>query len=309
MSVVVNGAMEGPVGSSGAAERKAWRPWRRLAWQTLAGGIMGVLGATVARARQRRRRRLIQGVPSDQVLAIVAHELRTPVAAIQYAVAALPRTEEGGGDATSACRIIDRQAHHLGRLLDDLADLALLMDGTATLNREVVSLGEVALDAIEATRGLIVARNQALHVSVPEAAVWLHGDPTRLAQVVSNLLTNAAKFTPCHGRIELTVRRDGDDAVLIVKDSGVGIEAEMLSRVFDRFTRGAAGSARGGLGVGLALVRAIVTLHGGTASILSEGPGRGTELIIRLPVDLQLRRARSVQARGSTTRSVSRTTR
>jgi PAS domain S-box-containing protein len=222
----------------------------------------------------------------DEFLAMLAHELRNPLAPIRTAVEILK--VRGPTDAHShwARDVIDRQVGHLTRLVDDLLDVSRITRGKVQLLRQPLELAAAVARAVETSRPLIDGRGHQLIVSLPPEPVSLDGDLTRLAQVLANLLNNAAKYTPEGGRIELTVERNGQEAVLRVRDSGMGIPAEMLPKVFDLFTQGerALDRAQGGLGIGLTLVRSLVELHGGSVSALSEGPDRGSEFVVRLPL-------------------------
>jgi CheY-like chemotaxis protein len=185
-----------------------------------------------------------------------------------------------------ARQIVDRQVVHLTRLLDDLLDVSRITTGRITLRKESVNLATAVANALEASRGLIQERVHSLYVSLPEAPIRVDADPMRLEQIITNLLNNAARYTPPRGHIRVTATRENADAVLRVQDDGVGIPAHLLSRVFDLFAQGERSLARseGGLGIGLTIVRDLVELHGGAATVASEGPGRGCEFVVRLPL-------------------------
>jgi signal transduction histidine kinase/ActR/RegA family two-component response regulator len=222
----------------------------------------------------------------DEFLAMLAHELRNPSRAIRIAM----QTIRGQGDRDPivgrARDVVERQVGHLTRLLDDLLDVSRLTRGKIELRKETVTLQMVVAEALETTRGFIDARRHVESVSLPETPLWFEADPTRITQVVGNLLDNAAKYTPRGGEIAVTGYREGGDVVLRVRDTGIGIAPEMLPRVFDLFAQSnrPLAHAESGLGVGLTLARILTELHGGTISIQSEGPGRGSELVVRLPV-------------------------
>src|SRR5262245_49976726 len=221
----------------------------------------------------------------DQFLAMLAHELRNPLASIRTAVHVIGRAGAGSERAQEAQRIVERQVNHLARLLDDLLDVSRITRGRIELNRVPTALAVVITDAVEAARPLFAARRHELTVSLPPEPVVLDADATRLTQVFGNLLNNAAKYTPPGGRVQLTGAVDGDVVEVHVSDTGVGIAADMLPRVFDLFAQADRSLSRseGGLGIGLTLVHRLVELHGGTVSAHSEGPGRGTEFVVRLP--------------------------
>jgi PAS domain S-box-containing protein len=222
----------------------------------------------------------------DEFLAMLAHELRNPLAPIASSVQVLNLLGPRDARLQYARDTIDRQVRHLARLVDDLLDVSRLSTGKVKLRKERVELAAVLARAVETSRPLIDARRHELTVTVPEGPVWVDADATRLAQVVSNLLNNAAKYTEEGGRIALAVGWEGGEAVLRVRDSGVGIPADMLARVFDLFTQVDRGldRAQGGLGIGLTLVKSLAEMHGGRVSAHSDGPGRGSEFVVRLPL-------------------------
>jgi PAS domain S-box-containing protein len=222
----------------------------------------------------------------DEFLAMLAHELRNPLAPIRNAVQLMKLLGPEEPNLRRARELIDRQVVHLARLVDDLLDVSRITRGKIKLHKEPLELATVIARAVEASRPLIEERRHALAVSLPPNPVPLLGDATRLAQVFSNLLNNAAKYTEQGGQIGLTVETDGGAAVVRVRDSGVGISPELLPRVFDLFVQGDRSLARseGGLGIGLTLVKSLVEMHGGTVEAFSDGPGRGSEMRVRLPV-------------------------
>jgi signal transduction histidine kinase/ActR/RegA family two-component response regulator len=220
----------------------------------------------------------------DEFLAMLGHELRNPIGAIRSAVKGLERLGTGGETAARLRAIVDRQAGNLGRLVDDLLDVSRVTSGKITLHVQPVDLREVARRALDALGQ--VGRADRHDVRLDGEPVLVEGDPTRLEQIVSNILENAVKYTPPGGRIRVTVGREGSAAVLRVTDSGLGIAPETLPRIFDVFAQGERPLDRteGGLGLGLTLVRRLTELHGGTVAASSEGRGRGSEFVIRLPV-------------------------
>ncbi len=221
----------------------------------------------------------------DEFLATLAHELRNPLAPIRNALHIL---KEGGANPTETADVremMERQVQHLVRLVDDLLDVSRVMRGKVELRKEPLDLGTAVARAVETARPLLDARGHRLEVSLPPEPVQLEADPVRVAQVVANLLNNAAKYTEKPGLIRLTAERDGGDVVLRVRDTGIGIAPELLLKVFDLFTQAdhSLGRSQGGLGIGLTLVRSLVELHGGTVEARSEGLGKGSEFIVRLP--------------------------
>jgi len=223
----------------------------------------------------------------DRFLAMLAHELRNPLAPIRIAMQVMSRI--GGTespDVQKARDIVDRQVKHLTRLLDDLLDVARITSGKIELHKEPVNLATAVANALEASRGLIEEREHTLAASLPEAPVFVDADPMRLEQVIINLLNNAAKYTPPHGQIRVIARRENAEAVLRVQDNGIGIAPDLLPYVFDLFIQADRTLARseGGLGIGLTIVRNLVEVHDGTIAVDSEGPGQGSEFVVRLPL-------------------------
>lgn len=221
----------------------------------------------------------------DQFLAILSHELRNPLAPIRTALALL-KTRPLADPAVMRSRdVIDRHTAHMARLLDDLLDISRLSRGTLVLRRSRVSLRDVLGDAIETAAPLIEERGQTLVVRGRETPLALEGDPDRLIQVFGNLLTNAAKYSPAAATITLDARADGDALVVDVRDTGDGIDAGHLPTIFELFSRVESGRhmSTGGLGIGLALVKHLVELHGGTITVTSAGLGHGSTFSVRLP--------------------------
>ncbi|MGB2714121.1 MAG: ATP-binding protein [Vicinamibacterales bacterium] len=222
----------------------------------------------------------------DQFLAMLGHELRNPLAPI---LTALHLMSLRGDETTVKERtIIDRQVRHLMRLVDDLLDVSRIARGKIELRQQSTELAEIVASAVETVSPLLEERRHHLDVDVPQGLV-VRGDVTRLTQVVMNVVNNAAKYTEPRGRIQISAHQDGSEIELRVKDSGIGISPEMLDRVFDMFTqeRQAQETVHGGLGLGLTIVKSLVELHGGAIRAISEGPGRGSEFVIRLPWSAQ----------------------
>jgi len=222
----------------------------------------------------------------DEFLAMLAHELRNPLTPIAIAMQTIRGVAERDPAVQHARGVVERQVQHLVRLLDDLLDVSRLTRGKIELRKETVTLQTIVAEAIETTRGFADAQAHAVSVSLPEEPLWFVADPMRITQVVASLLTNAAKYTPRGGRISMTGYGEGGAVVLSVHDNGIGIEPEMLGRVFDLFAQADRSLARseGGLGVGLTLARSLVELHDGTIIARSEGRGRGSEFVVRLPI-------------------------
>jgi len=222
----------------------------------------------------------------DEFLATLAHELRNPLAPIRNAVQVLKAKGPKDPDLMWGRDVIDRQVGQMARLLDDLLDVSRITRNTLELRRGRVSLAVVIENAIETSRPLIDQMKHQLVVSLPPQPVSLDADTTRLAQVFSNLLNNAAKYSDPGSRIRLTAERQGDELVVSVKDTGIGIARDHLRKVFEMFSQEtpALERSQGGLGIGLSLVRGLVELHGGCVEARSEGPGKGSEFVVRLPV-------------------------
>lgn len=221
----------------------------------------------------------------DQFLAAVAHEFRSPLGVLTNLAQILRSPKAGAAAQQLALDALGRQTTHMTRLVEDLLDVSRVSRGEVSLRREAVDLHTVFSEAVEMSLALVESRKHHLEVAQFSEPLWVSGDPTRLVQIVSNLLTNAAKYTPDEGNIRLSAAREDGAAVIRIRDNGVGIPKQMLSRVFDLFTHfeSARGSRPGGLGIGLTLVRRLVELHGGTVHVTSDGPSHGSEFVVRLP--------------------------
>ena len=230
--------------------------------------------ATEAALREADRRK-------DEFLATLAHELRNPLAPVRNALEVMRLTDDPNR-VRPVREMMARQVGQMVRLVDDLLDVSRITRGRVELRTGPVDLAGVVRDAVETSRPLIDAGRHELAVDLPPNPVVVDGDRFRLSQVVANLLNNAAKYTPPGGRIGVEVGRDGGDGVVRVRDTGTGIPADMLDRVFEMFVQ--ADRSQGGLGIGLTLVRSLVELHGGTVRVASEGPGRGSEFTVHLPL-------------------------
>ena len=221
----------------------------------------------------------------DEFLATLAHELRNPLAPIRNGLQLLKLTDQGGEVIEQVRAIMERQLEQMVRLVDDLLDVSRITRNNLELRRGRVELSAILASAVETSGPLIEASGHVLTISVPPPPIYVDADLTRLAQVFTNLLNNAARYTEHGGRIWLTAERHGEEVVVTVKDTGFGIPAPMLPKVFDMFTQvdQTLERSQGGLGIGLTLVRRLVDLHGGTVAAFSEGPGCGSEFVVRLP--------------------------
>ncbi len=221
----------------------------------------------------------------DEFLAMLAHELRNPLAPIRNAVKLLNMQASTDSHLAWSCTVIDRQVTHMTQLLDDLLDVARIVQGKITLNIEPIELTDIMNHALEASRPLIESRRQELVIIPTPTPQWLEGDRVRLAQILINLLNNAAKYTGIGGKITLSVVRVDSDVVIGIRDTGIGIAPELLPQIFDLFTQAdhSLAHSQGGLGVGLTLVRQLVAIHGGTVTAASAGIGQGSSFTVRLP--------------------------
>ena len=222
----------------------------------------------------------------DEFIGMLSHELRNPLAPIRNCLYILDRAVPGSEQAKRAQAVIDRQVRHMTRLVDDLLDITRIARGKIQLQRERIELGALVRRTIEDHRTELLASGCDLEVAVAEEALWADVDATRIAQVIGNLLQNAAKFTPRGGKISVSLGREHDAAILCVRDTGIGIAADMLEKVFEPFTQADNSLDRslGGLGLGLALVKGLVEMHGGSVSATSEGVGKGASFLLSLPL-------------------------
>jgi signal transduction histidine kinase len=224
----------------------------------------------------------------DEFLAMLGHELRNPLAPVTTALQIMRIHENEPGRVARSREIVERQIQHMTRLIDDLLDVSRITRGKIELREQPLLLSSVIEHAIESARPLIDERGHRISLDLPSEPVTFLADPARLSQVFANLLNNAAKYTEVGGRIWLRARVDGNELVIGVKDDGPGLTKDLRKHAFELFMQGpqTRGRARGGLGIGLTLVRRLVELHGGTVEALSDGPGSGTEFVVRLPLRL-----------------------
>lgn len=251
---------------------------RPIAWATNSPNLNRLKRAEAALREADRRK--------NEFLAMLGHELRNPLVPIRNAVQIMRTIGSPDPKLQWARDVVQRQAEHLARLVDDLLDVSRIVQGKLRLQKAPLDLAAAIEAAVEAGRPLIEERGHAFELALTEEPLRVHGDGVRLAQVVSNLLSNAAKYTPKGGRIRLGLARDNGFAVISVRDSGVGIPESLLPRIFEVFTQSARtlDRAEGGLGLGLTIVRNITALHGGRVEARSQGPGLGSEFLVRLPL-------------------------
>jgi signal transduction histidine kinase len=222
----------------------------------------------------------------NEFLAVLSHELRNPLAAIPFAIELLRPAVTHSAESRSALDVIDRQMQQIAKLVDDVLDLARLSVNKLKLNPERLDLEEVVQSVEKVNRPMVDASEQTMMVTLPSKPIFVNGDSTRLKQVLTNVLQNAIKYNGQSGQIWFTLSQQGQEAVIKIKDTGIGLPAKMLDRIFDMFTQAKTGGDRSqaGLGIGLTVVKRLVDLHHGTIIARSEGPGKGSEFEIRLPV-------------------------
>jgi signal transduction histidine kinase len=223
----------------------------------------------------------------DEFLATLAHELRNPLAPIRNSLHILRMTACNDMTAERVCEMMERQVNHMVRMVDDLMEVSRITRGLIELQKEETDLAAIIRSAVETSRPIIEAGEHQLAITIPPEPILLQGDSVRLSQVFANLLNNAAKYTDRGGQIWLSVKQEKNEVVVSVRDTGIGISTPMLPKVFDMFMQADRSTHRsqGGLGIGLTLVKRLVELHEGSISVRSDGPGKGSEFIVRLPVN------------------------
>ncbi|HLH31683.1 MAG TPA: ATP-binding protein, partial [Terriglobia bacterium] len=281
------------------AEYRAVRPDGSIVWIADRGRVVQdsnnmptrIVGVSVDLTRRKRlEEELIESDRrKDEFLATLAHELRNPLAPIRYAVQVVGVKGPETPELRWAIDIIERQTQHMARLIDDLLDVNRITRNTLELKKTSIELASVISAAVEASHPIIEQNQQKLVVNVPAESMLVDADTVRLAQVFSNLLNNASKYSKVPeggGTISVTAEHDGDHAIVRIRDNGIGIAPQMLSKVFDMFTQvgRSRGQSEGGLGIGLALAKRLVEMHGGMIEARSDGLGKGSEFIVRLPL-------------------------
>ena len=264
-----------------------WALVTRLPLRDRSGAIIGMIGVFHDVTDQKRAEEKVQEAVRrrDQFLAMLSHELRNPLGAIVTA-AALLKKQLAEGEHARPLAILQRQSLQMARLLDDLLEASRVTENAIELRRAIIDLRTVAAEASEAARPFMEGGRVAFAANLGPVPIWVDGDPARLQQIQMNLLQNAAKYTPAGGHVTLVLDREGESAVVRVRDNGAGIAKEMLESVFDLFvqTGRKLDRAQGGIGLGLTLVRSLAAMHGGTVEALSEGEGKGAEFVVRLPL-------------------------
>jgi PAS domain S-box-containing protein len=252
------------------------------------GSFVGYIGSCLDITERKQAEEKLRNADrsKEEFLAVLSHELRNPLAPIQTAVDLLERIGTGGDSSGQELATIKRQVQNLERLVDDLLDVSRISRGKIELRKGVVRLADVIGDSVAAVGALVDEQHQQLHIAMADDSLLLDADRTRLEQILSNLLINAAKYTPHGGEVWLTVERSFADVLIRVRDTGVGIEPEFLCKVFDRFVQGEQRLApkHNGVGIGLSLVKELVELHGGSVTAQSRGRDMGSEFTVRLPV-------------------------
>ncbi|MFN2644162.1 MAG: PAS domain S-box protein [Burkholderiales bacterium] len=282
---------------SGRAEVEGWRVkkngdrfWARVVLTAVhdeEGHLRGFAKVTQDLSERRHILDLEKAAKNvNEFIAMLAHELRNPLAPIRTAVQVMAKARGDAGTLEAMRQTIDRQSAQLARIVDDMIDIARITRGSLVIEHEPVEVADVVRRAVETATPAIEAARHALAVDVPDSGLVAHGDRDRLTQLLSNLLNNAARYTPPSGRISVRAYREDGHAVISVRDTGRGIEPQVMERIFDMFVQGRSPLQRvgGGLGVGLALARRIAELHGGTLHARSEGDGKGSEFVVRLPL-------------------------
>ena len=253
--------------------------------------VANVLGTAIERdglersLRARAQELVLADRRKNEFLAMLAHELRNPLAPIRNAIQMLYIKDVNDQDLSNARDLMDRQVRQITRLVDDLLDVSRITRGKIQLRKETIDLAEVLAQALETSRPLIDLHQQELTLSLPDEPMPVQGDALRLGQAIANLVNNSSKYTDPEGKISVAAQRVGADYLISVKDNGIGISSEMLPQIFDLFKQVDNSLARseGGLGIGLTLVRTLIEMHGGSVKAFSDGPGRGSEFVVRLP--------------------------
>jgi signal transduction histidine kinase len=250
------------------------------------GQLVDSFNAMLAEAGRRAEALREADERKDEFLATLAHELRNPLAPLRNALEILRMTPSNPSMAEKARAMMERQVNQMVRLVDDLLDVSRITTGKLAIRKAVTELQATLRDAVETGRPVIEARKHELVLDIPDEPISVEGDRTRLSQVFSNLLNNAAKYTEPGGRIELSLRKEGQEAVVRVRDNGIGLEGASISSIFDMFVQvdRTLERTQAGLGVGLTLAKRLVTLHGGTLTARSDGAGKGSQFEVRLPL-------------------------
>jgi signal transduction histidine kinase len=288
-------------GALGSASSHAWDESTLLELMSRAAiafdnaQLYSTLKLEMARSKETEDKLQQANRRKDEFLAMLSHELRNPLAPIRSAAEIMRKIAPDDPRLTWAREVVERQVTHMAQIVDDLLDVSRITQGKVTLQKQPVELAKVLFHSIETARSQLEAKQHQLSVNVPPAPIWIQGDFARLAQVFGNLLQNSAKYTPDNGRLEITVTAEQGSAVVCVRDNGIGIDPALLPHVFEPFTQGARtlDRSQGGLGVGLAVVERLVSLHDGRVEASSDGMGRGSEFRVILPCISEVRHGTS----------------
>ncbi|CAN5760640.1 hypothetical protein BH20PSE1_BH20PSE1_04300 [soil metagenome] len=279
-----------------------WHLSRAHAMRDADGQVLMWIGSNTDIEGQKQTERALKEADrrKDEFLGMLAHELRSPLSAISNVAEILGQQRTSDRETPRLQAMLTRQTRTLTRMVDDLLDISRITSGKIHLEKELIALSPVITRAVESTRSLMESRRHELIVSEPDSPLRIEADATRLEQILVNLLSNAAKYTEPGGRIHLIAKQENGGVCLMVQDNGIGISAEMLARVFEMFSQVDQSLTRtqGGLGIGLALVRSLVEMHGGTVQATSAGVGQGSEFIVRLPLGTIPQQDRGAQETG-----------
>ncbi|MDR5816579.1 PAS domain-containing protein [Caballeronia sp. LZ033] len=264
-----------------------WMQGSALLQRSKDGKPLRIIGSVIDITERKHMELMLResGRRKDEFLAMLAHELRNPLAPLRTAIALLQKDKDSEPHLRDLIDLMRRQVEHMTRIVDDLLEVSRITQGRIALQLEPILVGTAVYHSVEAIAGMVEARAQSIHVDVSDATTWVCGDVTRLSQILVNVLNNASKYTPENGRITVSVRADEEAVAIAIADTGTGISADLLPKVFELFSQGerTLDRSNGGLGIGLSLVKKLVEMHKGTINVQSPGPGLGTTVTIRLP--------------------------
>ncbi|WP_250455681.1 PAS domain-containing protein [Caballeronia sp. ATUFL_M2_KS44] len=269
------------------ADGERWMQGSALLQRSNDGKPLRIIGSLIDITERKHMELVLResGRRKDEFLAMLAHELRNPLAPLRTAIALLQKDETLSTRTDDLIELMRRQVEHMTRIVDDLLEVSRITQGRIALKTEPVLVGTAVYHAVEAIAGMVESRKQHIQVDVPDATTWVCGDVTRLSQILVNVLNNATKYTPEQGQISVSVEADQDWVSIVISDTGTGISADLLPKVFELFSQGerTLDRSNGGLGIGLSLVKKLVEMHKGTITVQSPGPGLGTTVTVRLP--------------------------
>jgi signal transduction histidine kinase len=269
------------------ARGERWMQGSALLQRSADGKPLNIVGSMIDITQRKQLELMLREADrrKDEFLAMLAHELRNPLAPLRTAIALLDKQPEAENRSLELINLMRRQVEHMTRIVDDLLEVSRITQGRIVLQLEPVLVGTAVYHAVESVAAMAEARHQHLQVNVSDPTTWVNGDITRIAQIFVNILNNASKYTPEHGHITVNVEADDESVCIVTQDSGTGISAELLPKVFDLFSQGERTLDRssGGLGIGLSLVKKLVEMHHGTIAVHSDGPNLGSTVTVRLP--------------------------